>query len=706
MKKIEFENKVSLLNINSKFVLSAYDINEIKDIINLTSDELKKQIDLNKDKYRYIFITLPEKIDKNYDLEIESSIDNWENNILLLKLSKNSDNFYIFENGNFSKLENDYISNKNSGKILVIHIESLILNLNKTQLRFRFKNLRNNEYTKYYSIDQSVKTEINKKKLNYIGSHFYTIADLNYKDYVQNLIDIGFDTSLILDSINYTFNEKEEIKLYSFIYDGKNNIDVTSSVFYGCNDPDISLNNSIINPIKLQKFKRFNINSTILYNETQYSNKINICLNPIILTDVESTFTTINFVNDPYEVHFYAKYSNQTKLDIENDNNLSILIQNGNFRYDHSNHTLIPLKENSTDKITISYQDHDFTSERVEKTYFLKIKGKKLINIVSEIQNKTLNSIDNTTTYIVKAIYSDNSIVDITNNENLVVTIFNNKENDYNYLSLNQDEASISTNNVLLDEKKQIYFSYFDENTEEIFNSINSINLLYFPSFSISGNVISSNGNSLNLINFNTNINHIDDIKLKLTNNDLSDLKKVPNIEILISKPEDSKILEFNPFEKYNILKEYFQVNVYLTDPPVCNNLLVNTINRTDINKNMHLYFRDEHVTYKLIFSTISKCKFTKFTEYCSIEINQEFNENYVVGFKDIEFLIKESIPKGRTAMEIIELNGVFETSTGYAFAKKFIFDEFHDIWLISDVPLKAVKLNAIVFLVAYLELK
>ena len=66
MKKITFENKITSLDINSKYVISSVDVNEIKTVVNSFSNSLTEQVRLDKEKFRYIFINLPKKIDKRY----------------------------------------------------------------------------------------------------------------------------------------------------------------------------------------------------------------------------------------------------------------------------------------------------------------------------------------------------------------------------------------------------------------------------------------------------------------------------------------------------------------------------------------------------------------------------------------------------------------------------------------------------------------
>ena len=192
MKKITFENKSSSLNIDSKYIITSENVNEIKDVINNISDIIEEWKLSDKLKYKYIFITLPKSISKNYDLEVELSNSNWTDGleIRILKLSLNPEKFLIFEDGNFNNLTNNYISSSESGKILIIDIQTLLTNVRNINCRFRFKNNLSNSYTDYFSMDLYPNAKINEKPLNKVS--FFTIPDLKYKNHIINLLNIRF----------------------------------------------------------------------------------------------------------------------------------------------------------------------------------------------------------------------------------------------------------------------------------------------------------------------------------------------------------------------------------------------------------------------------------------------------------------------------------------------------------------------------------
>lgn len=699
MKKIIFENKLASLDIDSKYIVSSINVNEIKSVVNSVSNTIFEQLELDKINYRYIFIKLPNNIDKKYDIEIETSIDNWKTDIHTLKLSTDFYDFLIFENGIFKNLQNNYISPSESGKIIVVNIENLIIKTGKTLCRFKFKNIANNVYTKYFSVDLNVNTKINENKLKFINNNFFTIADLKYKDHICKLLNIGIDLNYILNSINYTFYENTEIQLFSFIYNGESIIDVTSSTNYSSNNNEIIFNeHSFIQPIKTSIFKRYEINSIINYDEKYLNCKCNICLNPIYLCDIEASFDSINYLNKPYNVNFYAKYSNQTFLNIKDDPNFIILIKNNNFSYDKNTGILTPLVENSVDEITIKYTDHDFLSEYFEKTYILKIEGKKISNIIGKINNEYLTSIDNKINYTVSAFYNDNSVEDITYNENLEVTFFNNKIKSYNTLSLNKEDAEIEINKILYNDEKFISFSFFDDKSNKTFYSLNKISLIKSSNiFSAIGIMIVSNGVELFNISFETPMKDLEEIKIKTVNEDLSQYKKISDLTYNISFPNDEYNYDLNKHYTYNNKNCYYKADIYALNLPINNKLLIKSV----ILPNSFNFYKDEN--YQVEFKTVSTIPGAKFAKNVEIEVNKNFDENYIIGFKSIKFPIINKNKK-YNIIELIGLSGIFESSTEYEFEKSFIYDEFHDIWLIDSVPLKANKLKKLIMNFSYLD--
>lgn len=696
MRKITFENKITSLDINSKYVISSVDVNEIKTVVNSFSNSLTEQVRLDKEKFRYIFINLPKKIDKRHDVEIEVSEDNWLNDIRTIKLSNNSDKFYIFNNGEFKHLANDYISNVESGKILVINIESLINKPTQISCRFRFKNILDNGYTEYFSVDLNTEAKVNNKELSFIGYKFFTVTNLKYKDQIINLLNFNIDLDYILNSINYIFDEKTEISLSSFIYDGKNIFDVTNLTVYSTEDEEIQLSGSIINPFKTQTFKRFIINSSINYNNENLTNKCNISLNPIYLSEIEGSFSSINYVNQSYKLKFFAKYSNQTKIDIADDSNFALIIKNNNFTYDSETHILTPIKENSIDEITILYRDHDFVNEYLEKTYTLKIEGVKLYNIVGKIENEYLTTLNNKTNYSVSAFYSDDTVKDITNDENLEITIFNNKEREYNTLSIDKINSEISVNNIIYDDAKYISFSLFDEKSNKAIHTLNKINLINSSIFSISGIIITSNGNNALFTPFNSDLKSFEIIKMHKVDEDMSDYKKIPNLSynILLNEDKINCNLSEYTFKNKNC---YYKADIYLNST-VNDNLFLTSLTLP----NEFNFYKNKN--YKLNFSTISKMEGANFSKDVLIEIDKNFDENYIIGFKNIKFPIIDSNNQNYNIIELIGLSGIFKTSTDYEFQKSFIYDEKHDIWLIDSVPLKTNKLKSLNMNFAYLN--
>jgi len=128
--KITFADKVSNLKINSKYVISADNINEIKNVVNDVSDAY--YLKLRKNKFLIIDIPLSLKSNILYDIEFKFfKFDENEDFSIseILKLSNQDDfisrlKFTQYEYIDFSK----YLIDKNDfGQFLILEINDQIL---------------------------------------------------------------------------------------------------------------------------------------------------------------------------------------------------------------------------------------------------------------------------------------------------------------------------------------------------------------------------------------------------------------------------------------------------------------------------------------------------------------------------------------------------------------------------------------------------
>ena len=184
----------------------------------------------------------------------------------------------------------------------------------------------------------------------------------------------------------------------------------------------------------------------------------------------------------------------------------------------------------------------------------------------------------------------------------------------------------------------------------------------------------------------------------------MTDVKKLQNLTFdNLNSTNSISNIAFDPFEKYAPFG-YFKVDLYLTDEPTCVNFLVNSKYLSSLNKSIIFDFPNINTKYKLIFSTVSKTPGDKFIKNLILPLNKTFDENYIIAFKNVEFNLIEKNSILITFLELIKIEGIFESSNGYEFTKEFIYDEQHNFWLIKDVPLKAIILKSLKVSIAYLE--
>ena len=129
-RKITFNNKEDsvIINSDSKFVLTAENINEIKSVVNNLSDELDRRLRFNE-VFKYAKFNVPKTLTDNcqYIFEVELSDNPDFNDPIVLNSIDTFNKFNIFENGKWVAFTQDrYININDVGKSIQINLSEII----------------------------------------------------------------------------------------------------------------------------------------------------------------------------------------------------------------------------------------------------------------------------------------------------------------------------------------------------------------------------------------------------------------------------------------------------------------------------------------------------------------------------------------------------------------------------------------------------
>lgn len=115
--KITFNDKQNSIlynNINDKYLLTAENINEIKNTVNNLSDSLSSYVK-SSDILKYLTFIIPKSFNENceYSFKLQISTNFNFNNFIEFSLTENSSNFKIFKNGIWTNISNKKITSPN-----------------------------------------------------------------------------------------------------------------------------------------------------------------------------------------------------------------------------------------------------------------------------------------------------------------------------------------------------------------------------------------------------------------------------------------------------------------------------------------------------------------------------------------------------------------------------------------------------------------
>ena len=214
--KFTFNKKESALDINSIYIITANNINEIIDVINNISNQIELKAK-KTDFFKYLSICIPTNINSDCDLIITFSKNINFLNSIQKSLSENFSNFLYFNDGQYERYNQTYINENNAGHIFLFELNNDLIPDNCFYIKYQIIKKVNNEI-----IDQKILSYYNIEKRNdkidKIGiEYFESIGDpIIFDDLSEQKI---FEVNLLTDTITKPDNLSA---YYTATIDGEN----------------------------------------------------------------------------------------------------------------------------------------------------------------------------------------------------------------------------------------------------------------------------------------------------------------------------------------------------------------------------------------------------------------------------------------------------------------------------------------------------
>lgn len=518
LKRIEFENKLSLVKTNSKYVLNNDNINEIKLVTNNLIDEFNITNFNFNDVFKYLVISL-KNFKNNYDINISFSSYKTFKFYKAIDSKNNPELFYIFLDGKYVQYNKN--TNNYDDTLILIDISS-ISTLNDKPYYCKYYIYNDDYKSNIYELILSPLSKLNEKNYNFSIS---TIGENNIHQ-LKNLIEYP-EIANNFSSVIYQCDD--EVKINTFIIKNQEIIDVTEKTTYlnKSNNSQININDNIIKINNINNFIKneiIEINCISVYKEETYFSKI-----------------LINLSND-YKLSLKLNSNeilsnNYTLFDLEFVKNNKIIKYSENsdifeINYDHNLLEINGLKiKNICDKTTLT--NITVSVNEIKKSFPIFLKKFNTIYISAELQkNVFTNYEDNINFSVIKNINGiDYNIID---EADLEIIILNDSEN---IISFNKKLATFKINNFLSHKEILILFKYYDKSIKKYFYDFKTIylqNKLIFKDLIIDiPNTINSN-ESLNYKIYGRFYNN------ELNNDELIILNNYSNLNI------SSKCLSFS----------------------------------------------------------------------------------------------------------------------------------------------------------------
>lgn len=483
--KITFNDKADSweLNSDSKYIITADNINEIKRVVNELSDSLSDAL-VFADVYSYLRIEVPRDLDEEslYDIEIDISTSKEFTDNSSIKLSQNASLFYIFDNDKWMPLNLSSISKSKEGRILAVKIFDLIKNRGLTYFgRYKFVNLTHtNEITRYIGFC--------------LGS--YNTGDSKNKVFKEIFLKAPIGNA----NFDLYEGESEEYRVIGRTW-ANDDIDITDYAVFSSNNYQLNVSDNVVTVNSINEQGTCILNYTARYKDVIYENKQEIFVHPLKFVKIMSNIPKVIDKNTPvsslYSVSGLTSYGKVKQIPTNNIkftflNNSFMSANNGLFKVDKSK-----ISENETVKYLISYNEDDSNilanlvdvqeikvnlplndtlifdlNPRTNDQYILNSK-EYFSNIDYEFKvyansrsNEVTNNVEITNKLNVKDVYVNGNIISC-DSEDIIPAIFEIKYNEYGNQIIRNKYVIFRP--IKLNDLKITYIET-STNTEETFN--------------------------------------------------------------------------------------------------------------------------------------------------------------------------------------------------------------------------------------------
>jgi hypothetical protein len=609
LKRISFPDKDDsvLLNSNSKFVLTADNVNEIKAVVNNLCEEVENRLRFNQ-VFKYAKFNVPSTLKEgcSYTFEFELSEDSTFENVITFSLENNFSKFSIFENNVWNDLSSDRL---------------IIYNDRNKSLKFDLSEIISDKFKPYFGRCRW----INKSTLEIQEYQGFTLGIFEYNDK-------QFDDKIIKEFYitgKTTLKEKDVQQYEAYYKDNNGNIiNVTENASFSTVLNVCSIeNNSLIVP-KLHTIKNEIIKAEFTYNSIKYTAFLNIVLNPILLESLKIN-GDIDLINSGEEKQFTitAVYSDGSVIDdITNDCEI-ILTMNNCSLVDNK----IIGEENSCydeyGSLVVLYVDKDFEEETLSVVKYINYKTVQFKSLEVRQFPNIIKGDETDLTYSIILTYENGVEKDVTND--VIINLIDCNE-------ITCENGKISINDNLLEEKNVTCFiDYYD-------TSCKNKHISTLTSFKISPKYLVDitptfyfNGNEIieveekNTVSFNVLGTYNDGSVQEIDYNFLTlEMLTTSNIEYQNDSTHTIKIGTFEYQElilfnfKYDDNKVKIEKSKHLNIKPIKLQRLIIDSTELEINGNKNKFFAINDVVKTFdIKAVYSNGQIINVNDVCKIEI-------------------------------------------------------------------------------------